>query len=333
MWAEATLQFEEWRESFKSEAAVKRLVHEDYYFVSSIWSRNNVRYSGIHRLNERGEIIPRSGLNLDNFEWINVMKKVDDINEALYGIQASKGEKRRPQQVQVWTYMWCVNGKEVDGDEIHYFREDDARRFGQMEKSNLVKNMKLKKQDKLEMKVVPEFVERPSEVLQMRSVLHECMKAGLTIYREKKCAACQLEPPASGQKSHMSKGGCLEEDALTSDDIGFVMDVIQSEDLIAVYNTVCRFLGVSPSGSQLLAKGIKSWISVEEVGSAIADSMKDKPSFDEDGIKHEILFEDNQPLLRLIRDIYFDLNMQANLEKRFADKMVLKYTADKSDSK
>ena len=68
VWAEATLDFEPWKEVFKSDKAVKSFVYGDYYFVSSIWSKNNVRYSGIHRLNDRGEIIPKTGLNLDNYE-------------------------------------------------------------------------------------------------------------------------------------------------------------------------------------------------------------------------------------------------------------------------
>ena len=95
VWAEATLDFEQWKEIFKSDKAVKSFVYSDYYFVSSIWSKNNVRYSGIHHLNDCGEIIPKTGLNLNNYKWVNVMKKVEEINIALYGPQGKKGEKRR----------------------------------------------------------------------------------------------------------------------------------------------------------------------------------------------------------------------------------------------
>ena len=61
-----------------------------------------MRYSRIHRLNDREEIIPKTGLNLDNYEWVNVMKKVEEINIALYGPQGKKGEKRHvsPNEVQ-----------------------------------------------------------------------------------------------------------------------------------------------------------------------------------------------------------------------------------------
>ena len=70
VWAEATLQFNDWKEFFQNDRPTKRAVYKDYYFVSSIWARNNVRYSGIHRLNTLGEIIPKTGVNLDNYEWI-----------------------------------------------------------------------------------------------------------------------------------------------------------------------------------------------------------------------------------------------------------------------
>ena len=66
VWAEATLQFNEWKEYFQSDEPVKYSVHKDYFFVSSISARNNVRYSGIHCLNAAGEIIPKTGINLDN---------------------------------------------------------------------------------------------------------------------------------------------------------------------------------------------------------------------------------------------------------------------------
>ena len=70
----------------------------------------------MHCLNISGEILPKIGLNLDNYEWINVMKKVEEINIALYGIQAIQGEKHSSvNEVQVWGYKWLLNGEEVPG--------------------------------------------------------------------------------------------------------------------------------------------------------------------------------------------------------------------------
>ena len=344
VWAEATLQFDEWKECFKDDKPVKRLVHGDYYFISSIWDRNQVRYSGIHCLNAKGEIVPRTGLNLDNYEWINVMKKVEEINVALYGAQAAKGEKRNPSDIQVWSYNCYVNGEifEVDGDEMQYFREADAKREGEAQRPELTKKMKLKKQDKLEMKVVCQYVERPSEVMQMRAVLHYCVKLCLFTYRNQKCSACQGESPAPDQASHMVSGGCLDEFDLTREDVAFVMNVIKPEDLAMVYNMVCRFLGVSPAGSQLLAQGIMSWISQEDVVNTLNED-----AHDEEGLQDEMFYDQNRPLLRLIQEVYHDVNMHAILEKRVADKMAVqadldkklpkkttpKYVADKAKSK
>ena len=152
VWAEATLDFEQWKEVFKSVKAVKGFVYSDYYFMSSIWSKNNVRYSGIHRLNDRGEIIPKTGLNLDNYEWVNVMKKVEEINIALYGPSGKKGEKRRvsPNEVRMWSYVYLLNGEEVKTEEpaLSYYSESEARNAAELNEPDL----KLKDTDDLETK-------------------------------------------------------------------------------------------------------------------------------------------------------------------------------------
>ena len=122
-----------------------------------------MRYLGIHCLNTLGEIIPKTGVNLDNYEWINVMKKVEEINVALYGLQAVKGEKRTSlDEVQVWVYKWFLNGAEVETKDnqvylhstLKYFTEEEARRRGDVNKPNL----KLKEEDELVMQVTSEYV-------------------------------------------------------------------------------------------------------------------------------------------------------------------------------
>ena len=52
-----------------------------------------MRYSGIHELDSSSDIIPKTGVNLDNYEWNTLMRKVDDINLALFGNQGVKGKK------------------------------------------------------------------------------------------------------------------------------------------------------------------------------------------------------------------------------------------------
>ena len=148
-----------------------------------------MRYSGIHRLNGRGEIISKTGLNMDNYEWVNVMKKVEDINIGLYGPQAKKGEKRRtsPNEVRVWSYIYYLNGEEVERKKpmLHFFSEGEARSIGELN----YPEMKLKKTDNLEIKIVSEYTSRPSEYLQMRMVLHQVVKAAVGIARSQKCYA------------------------------------------------------------------------------------------------------------------------------------------------
>ena len=342
VWAEATLQFNEWKDIFQNEKSVKRSVYKDYYFVSSIWARNNVRYSGIHRLNTLGEILPKTGINLDNYEWINVMKKVEDINVALYGLQAVQGEKRSSlNEVQVWAYKWLLNGEAVEPKDdkagvystLNFYSEEEARKTGASGKPT----MKLKKGDELVMEVTSEYVERPNELLQMRMILQHVAKACADISSKMNCAACQNKPPSPGQASHMQVGGCLYNkefqdygDELTES----VYGVIEPDDLVVVYNIVCKKLDVPYSSSALMAKAIMAWLP----RSVIAETMTEEEELmreacvEEDKmgstnkykeVENPVYAPDNWPLKSLINKAYCEVNMQQYLEKKIAEAKIL----------
>ena len=131
--------------------------------------------------------------------------------------------------------------------------------------------MQLKEEDEL-MKVTSEYVQCPSDLLQMRMVLQYIGKACADISHEMNCAAYQNNPPVPGQVSHMQPGGCLYNcdfrlygSDLTED----AYSVIESDDLVTVYNIVCQKLDVPYSGSALMAKAIMEWLPMETV----ADTM------------------------------------------------------------
>ena len=45
--------------------------------------------------------------------------------------------------------------------------------------------------------------------------------------------------------------------------------IVEPGDLVAVYKTVCRFLGISPQGSSLLAMAALEWICPDTIVAAI----------------------------------------------------------------
>ena len=321
MWAEATLDFEKWKEVFKSDKAVKSFVYGDYYFVSSIWSKNNVRYSGIHHLNDREEIIPKTGLNLDNYEWVNVMKKVEEINIALYGPQGKKGEKRHvsPNEVQMWSYIYLLNGEEVKTEEpaLSYYSESEARNAAELNEPHL----KLKDTDNLETKLVSEYTVCPSEFLQMRMVLHQIVRGGVSMIRAMKCPACQLSPPSPSQKDHMVSGGCMDDNGYDPEQyVDIVMSVIKPEDLVALYNTICRSLEIYPGQSRMMADGILAWLPRKDIVETV--ELEYELSWDEDKkcTSISVLSHKNSPLLDVVREVYHDLNFSADLDKRIKEK-------------
>lgn len=310
VWAEINLLFDELRESFKGDKPLKRKVIDDMYLVSSIWEKNGVRYSGVHKLNKLGDIIPGTGINLDNYEWNNVMRRAEEIDILLYGEQARKGLKRRSPdcEVEVWSYRWVLNGEElpVVPDNLEFYFESEARNHAEMNKPT----KKVKKDDTLELKVQSEMKPRPDEILQMKMALISVVKRGIDWCRVKFCDACQHDPPALGQKAHMKGMGCLcpKTDFVTK----YAADVysaVTPEDLVTVYNTVCRWLGVSPKGALLLAKGALAWIPTDLVDTIIRKMSNYE--FDQGvEIKDEIFAPENQSLLTVVRGTVVELNVQ-----------------------
>ena len=320
VWAEATLDFEEWKDVFNSDKAVKSFLYSDYYFVSSIWSKNNVRYSGIHHLNDHGEIIPKTGLNLDNYKWVNVMKKVEEINIALYGPQGKKGEKRRgsPNEVRMWSYVYFLNGEEVKTEEpaLSYYSESEARNAAELNEPDL----KLKDTDNLDMKFVSEYTTHPSQFLQMRMVLHQIVR-GVSLIHSMKCPACQFTPPSPSQKDHMVSTGCMDDDGYDPEKyVDVLMSVIKPEDLVALYNTVCKSLEISPGQSRILAEGILAWLGSKDIVETV--ELEYELSWDEDRkcTSNSVLSHENSPLLDVVRGVYNDMNFSADLDKRIKEK-------------
>ena len=280
-----------------------------------------MRYSGIHRLNDREEIIPKTGLNLDNYEWVNLMKKVEEINIALYGPQGKKGEKRcvSPNEVRMWSYIYLLNGEEVKTEEpaLSYYSESEARNAAELNEPDL----KLKDADNLETKLVSEYTARPSEFLQMRMVLHQIVRGGVSLIRAMKCPACQLTPPAPSQKDHMVSGGCMDDDGYNPEQyVDAVMSVIKPEDLVALYNSVCRSLEIYPGQSRILSEGILAWLPRKDIVETV--ELEYELSWDEDRkcTSNTVLLHENTPLLDVVREVYYDMNFSEDLDKRIKEK-------------
>lgn len=308
LWAEATLQFEDLKEVFQGDKQLTRHVHGDMYFVSSIWERNNVRYSGIHELDDSASIIRNTGVNLDNYEWTNIMRKTDTISAALFGSQTVKGEKRNSpkNEVQMWTYKWSVNEVDVvDDHPLHFFSEQDARKNAEAKKPLG------KKSDKIQLHVSSEFKVRPRETLQMKMVVIEVVRNLIHEYKLQSCEGCQNDPVSPGQKSHMGDGGCLDPTVSTNDIAAEVWKVLKPEDLMVVYNAVCRHLCVSPHGSGLLAAAAIEWSCTDRISDIIDGIYPPQKSADETSL------DVNQPLLNIVRGASKIMCVKVELSKRF----------------
>ena len=249
------------------------------------------------------------------------MKKVEEINIALYGPQGKKGEKRcvSPNEVQMWSYIYLFNGEEVKTEEpaLSYYLESETRSGAELNEPDL----KLKDTDDLETKLVSEYTVRPSEFLQMRMVLHQTVRGGVSMICAMKCPACQLFPPSPSQKDHMVCGGCMDDNGYDPEQyIDVVMSVIKPEDLVALYNTICRLLEIYPGQTRMMADGILAWLPRKDIVGTV--ELEYELSWDEDRkcTSNSVLSHENSPLLDVVREVYHDLNFSAYLDNRIKEK-------------
>ena len=310
--------FKDLRESYVDVKPLKKKVVDDYYLVSSVWERNNIRYSGIHRLNDKGDIIPQTGLNMDNYEWNNIMEKAEEINFALYGGHANKGGRNGGgNEVLTWSYDYYLNGMKVErwvrnGQTVKFFSEKDARRYGEDD----CPKVDVKKTDKLEMRISEEYSPRPNPVDQMELVYFTFLQNGVRMYRMKKCAACQLSPSAPDQKSHMAEGGCLDDidESDISDYVNCLTFHMKPEYLVPVYNTVCRQLGISPQGSAVLAEAIIEWFPLDKMKVILERDqiLGHGPESNTD----EFLSCLRYPLRQMIREVFNNLDAGKDIRRK-----------------
>lgn len=309
VWAEAVVHFNKWKESFQTTEAVTDPLVGVIYFVSSIWEKNKYRYSGIHELNERGEIIPNTGINLDNYEWAQIMENVSEIDAAIYGRQVQKGVKRNApsDEIQMWSYQWISTGKPpANSLQLWFFTQDEARKHADMNKPTG------KGKDKSKLELLSEYRSRPSAALQMSMAMYNLIIIAITRLKEKRCKGCQMTPPAEGQALH-SEGGCLDYENGLFEVVTDCYEFVKVEDLEQLYNSVCRLIGVSPQGSTCLARAALEWITPERVTSVL-EQMKgvcaQKPELYDD-----ILLDCNTPLMDLVNGVSIELDMRSRVSK------------------
>ena len=251
------------------------------------------------------------------------MKKVEEINIALYGPQGKKGEKRHvsPNKVRMWSYIYLLIGDEVKTEEpaLSYYSEAEARRVAELNEPDL----KLKDTDDLEMKLVSEYTAHPSEFLQMRMVLHQIVRGGVSLIHALRCPACQLSPPSTSQKDHMVSAGCMDDNGYNAEQyVDVVMSVMKPEDLVALYNTVCRLLEIYPGQSRIIAEGILAWLPRKDIIETMELEYELSWDADKKCTSNSVLAHENNPLLDVVHKIYHDMNFSADFDKRIKEKAI-----------
>ena len=219
----------------------------------------------------------------------------------------------------MWSYIYLLNGDEVKTEEpaLSYYLEAEARSAAELNEPDL----KLKDTDNLETKFVSEYTAHPSEFLQMRMVLHQIVRGGVSLIRAMKYPACQLNPPSESQKDHMASSGCMDDDGYNPEQyVDVVMSVLKPEDLVALYNTICRLLEIYPGQSRILAEGILAWLPRKDIVETI--ELEYELSWDEDKkcTSNSVLAHENSPLLDVVRELNHDMNFSADFDKRIKEK-------------
>ena len=85
IWMKAEHYFKTLEQSKLKGSNVKIHLYGEMFLVSSIWGQYQKRYTGIHGFDLAGNVISKSGVNLDDDEWAMLSYNFGSIKEAFAG--------------------------------------------------------------------------------------------------------------------------------------------------------------------------------------------------------------------------------------------------------
>ena len=250
----------------ESDESVRKRLNKDWLLISNNWvdgaNADGRRYTGIHSLGANDQILWNKGVNLNEDEWICMVRSVDEINNVMYGKQMSSSGKRR---------VWSAVGRPMWGWEISdlglesplYFSHADA-----MESGLIVLQVEKDKRGNpnLTVTVFEKQCDYPDSVDLMKLCKRELLIKYVKLAKASDCRACSL-----GEDDHDDAGDCHHDDAGDCQDPSMdfnKMFVPEGEffvdsAVLDLYTRVASLIGMSSYGFDVLNRALLAYIPTE----------------------------------------------------------------------
>ena len=128
LWAELRKKFSTVSDAVKQERNLKIKLYGEKYLLSEVWTHNGKRYTGFHTLDEDGQIVPYTGVNLDEYEWHALTQNAGNINDVLFnGPEVHPAEekfvKKKVGDVLMFRGVWQIEGDDLEEPSVPFFTE------------------------------------------------------------------------------------------------------------------------------------------------------------------------------------------------------------------
>ena len=258
---------------------VRMNVVGDLYLASSIWGDNRRRYTGIHTFNLYGMVKPLTGVNLDEMEWSMLVENFPKVKELLKGKSMNLGECKRSfdyeESIQMYMAKWFLGDKLFDNATTTlFYSEEEAAKA--MANHKPVRGVDYLVDDETEPDLRIETVSRPPPdiTMLMNLIMVNAVNQNILTLAKKYCEACQID--SDSQFDHCRLGNCLDE---TTNHVDLYhkegKEMVQVNELMAVFDKVRQNTGARPIFSKQLAKCATIWISDEQIVQQISTICSD----------------------------------------------------------
>lgn len=253
----------------------ERIGQTPYYIVSNIFYKNNVRYTGIHKINDDGVFEPKSGINLDEREWdmlttnFGVVKEM--VNPNTTRNQILKRSADYTSDVTLYKWAWYVNDSPVtllNKRSGKFFTQDEAKAEGEAMKPVSGFDAGVYDLENLEMKLIPIPASAPETTWHMKIVYLFLLKNFIEKKKRETCEACVADDPS--QFHHLNKGNCLDvEIDHVSVYLSEAVNSVTVTEMSMLFDASRHSIGCRPVFSQILAKAAKNYLDYGELISCL----------------------------------------------------------------
>lgn len=223
---------------------------DNFYLISSIFCKNNKRYTGIHELTDDERIAYNTGVNLENSEWskltVNFHKVMEFLGKRHTNVEVRPRKRAvdfdcNTSNVKMYTWVWQLDGKDVqmDATSSQFYCEDFARSEAQKYFPD-----KLFNEGDLSCKIKSFSVPTPEST--------EIMKI---VYLK------QLFNQIHKLQESDKESDSLEEVEKFEKHFGEAKANIKCSDLISMFDECRKNMGARPVLAQALAKAAKAYLS------------------------------------------------------------------------